>query len=430
MPNHRERRRSPDDRIARPNNQLRVDLYSRLLTQHILQDQQSTAQGFIAHWDDPDAAWDQPNDPSAFWDAIGLAPHYQTLFWVLETMEGEELGILEDMDSLIDPFKCPEGMLTHIAASFGYALKDDLTLDAKRVVVQGLFHAYKSLGQRVGFDVFYRMIGFRIINVFPLWKSKIHEDGSNYSRERYVTNPITAEPVGPAGNQAYVTTLGDPAIVPGSLRITDGSVVLKDNPPGFAPDGLVVGITAPIIGPGIESGEINYQTGELVVDFGAASAGPVTASYLQVSDEFPYRAARMDIEVLMNPGGIPIPIVDSEVSRSLLQRLDEVRPIHVLLRALTLAFELADEVTPAATDETGCVLRLRDSRDPFGLFPGLEALYMLDQAPNVRQDDLFIAHESGGTLQTDVVLEDRLEGFQCPGTDLLNIDADAFSQQV
>jgi hypothetical protein len=236
------------------------------------------------------------------------------------------------------------------------------------------------------------------------------------------------------GDVAYVTTLGDPAIVPGSLRITDGSVVLKDQPPGYAPDGLVVGATAPIIGPGVESGQINYQTGELVVDFGAPSAGPVTASYLQVSDEFPYRAARMDIEILMNPGGIPIPVVDSEVSRSLLSRLDEVRPIHVLLRALTLAFEITDEVNPMATDETGCTAQLRDTRQPGELsgipFPGLDALYVLDQGPNVGQDDLFIEHESGGAVTTDVLLEDRLDGFQCPGNDLLDIDAGAFSQRV
>jgi hypothetical protein len=406
-----------------------VDLYRRLIPQLQDQDQRSGMQGYNLHWNDPDAQWNKLNDIRAVWNSVGLSPCIQTLFYVIESLEGEELGVLESMDALTDPLNCPESMLPIIAAGFGYQLKQELDLETKRVIVQGLFHAYKCLGQRVGFDVFYRMIGFRIIKVFPLWKKEIFEDQNRYNRTRFVRTPVLAEPVGPAGNTSYNTILSETPIVPGTLRITDGTVVLKDEPAGYLQEGIFTGITAPIVGPGIESGSVNYRTGEVVVNFSGPTAGAVTADYDQASDEFPYRAARMDIEILMNPGGVPIPLVDSEVSRVILSRLDEVRPIHVLLRALTLAFEIEDTVSPGAHDGVACTSLLVDSRTPVS-GTGLEARYILDAYEDTGQDDLTIDHESGGTVQKFVVVEDRLDGFLCPGTDLLDIDAGPYSQQV
>jgi len=428
MPNSRERQRSPDDRIGGANNKLRVDLYRRLIPQIREQDQRSGAQGYVLHWNDPDAQWNKLDDIRTAWNAVGLAPIIQTLFYVLESLEGEELAILESLDGLIDPFCTPESLLPDIAASFGYNLKEGLDEETKRVIVQGLFNAYKALGQRVGFDVFYRMVGFQIIKVFPLWKKDINEDLNRYDRARYTSAPVVAEPIGPSGSVTYVTTLSETPILPGSFRVTDGTVVMKDQPEGYLAEGIVVGNTADLIGPGGESGTINYATGEVVINFDGFTAGAVTADYEQITDEFPFRAARFDIEILMNPGGVPIPLVDNEVLRSILDRLDEVRPIHVLLRALTLAFEVDEEVVGFASDRAACTQKLIDSRDPFGLFPGLEALYMLDQSPTVGQDDLVIEHASGGTQTTDVLLEDRTNGFVCPGTDVLEIDAGAFSQ--
>lgn len=427
MPNSRQRSRSPDDRIGGPHNKLRVDLYRRLRPTVVDQDQKSGAQGYVVHWNDPDAQWNKGNDIRSLWNAVGLAPVIQTLFYVIERLEGEELDVLEGLDCLVDPLNAPEEALPDIAASFGYGLKQDLDLETKRTVVQGLFVAYKSLGQRIGFDVFYRMIGFTIIKVYPLWKVDIHEDQNRYSRERYETLTIPAEAVGPSGSATYRTNLSETPIAPGSLRITDGTVVLKDQPEGFLADGLVVSGEVPLVGPGNESGTVNYTTGELTINFDGATLAAVTADYEQVVTEFPFRAARMDIEILMNPGGAPIPLVDSAVLRSMLDRLDEVRPIHVLLRALTLAFEIQDE-GPTATDARGCIQILRDTRAGFGGAPGRDNLFLLDQSPSVRQDDLLIDHESGGGVQKDLVLDDIIRGFVCPLTDSLDIDAGPFSQ--
>jgi len=425
VPNHRERRKSPDPRIAGAQNDLRVDLYRRLLPQIQVQDQRSGAQGPVLHWNDSDAQWNKADSPN-LWNQVGLSPIIQTLFWVLETLEGEELGILESLDSIVDPFTTPEELLDDLAASFGYALDDALDVDAKRIVVQGLFHAYKALGQRIAFDVFYRMVGFEVIKVFPLWKKDIYEANNDYSRFRYATTLRVAEAVGPAGNVAYITNLTNLPIKPGTVRITDGVVVLKDDPEtGGEAEGLAfTGPIAPIIGPGIESGTINYDTGRVEVNFGTPSAGPVTADYESIDTEWPFHAARMDIEILMNPGGgVPIPVVDQEVVQGLLDRLDEIRPIHVLLRAFTLVFELDDTVEPTATDSVGCISILKDVRAPFGGSAGSNRTYMIDAAPDVQPDTLFISNIVGGNeVLRRVLLEDRT-GFVCPGLDLLKIQA-------
>lgn len=425
MPNHRERRKSPDPRSGGAQNDLRIDLYRRLLPQIQTQDQRSGAQGSALHWNDPDSQWNKADDTNSLWNAVGLAPIIQTLFWVLETLEGEELEILESLDAIVDPFSTPEALLDDLAASFGYSLKSDLDEATKRIIVQGLFHAYKALGQRVAFDVFYRMVGFEIVKVYPLWKKDIFEANNDYSRFRYDTSPISAEPVGPSGSAAYVTNLTNLPIKPGTLRITDGSVILKDDPEqGFEPEGLAVtGEIAPIIGPGNESGTINYTTGRLEVAFDAATVAAVTADYEQIDEEWPFHAARMDIEILMNPGGVPIPIVDAEVVQGLLNRLDEIRPIHVLLRAFSLVFELKDNVTPMATDSVGCITILQDSRDAFGGAPGEERRYFIDAAPDVQPDTLFVSNivASTETIRR-VLLEDRTS-FICPGLDVLKIQA-------
>ena len=96
-----------------PGNNLRVDLYRALIPQIQEEDQASQHVGQALHWNDPDAAWNGGRIIDV-WNAIGLAPVYQTLFYVLETLEGEELDVLESMDALVDPFECPEIGRAHV----------------------------------------------------------------------------------------------------------------------------------------------------------------------------------------------------------------------------------------------------------------------------------------------------------------------------
>lgn len=407
-----------------PGNDLRVDLYRALYPEIQEQDQASDHIGNAMHWNDPNAVWNGDGVLNV-WNAIGLAPVYQTLFYVLETLEGEELDVLESLDALVDPFECPVETLSDIAASFGYRLKEDLPDEMQRIVVQGLMHAYKALGQYAGFKCFYRMIGFEIIRIFPLWKKAIHEERNDYNRMRYDTTPVVAEPVGPAGTQAFATGLSGIPIKPGSVRIADGgTVVVRDEPTEYQPEGLTLEPTGVLISAAGEIGTVNYLTGEIALDLGAAAVGAVTADYEQIDEEWPYHAARLDIEILMNPAGVPIPLTDAEVFRDILTRLDEVRPIHVLLRAVALAFELDDTVTPAATDFVGCTQILKDVRDGYApsFDPGLDATYMLDQSPYPEDAGLSIEKVvAGATTEYRQELEDYT-GFVCPIKDVLIVD--------
>jgi hypothetical protein len=418
---------SPNDNRERrfgPGNNLRIDLYRALISEIQEQDQRSEHIGPALHWNDPNAAWNGGGVLDV-WNAIGLAPVYQTLFYVLETLQGEEVAVLESMDALVDPFECPAEVLADIAASFGYRLKEDLSEEMKRIVVQGLLHAYKSLGQFAGFKCFYRMVGFEIIRIFPLWKKDIQEERSDYSRVRYDTTPVVAEPVGLAGTQAFATNLSGNPVKPGTVRIADGgTVVVRDEPTEYQPEGLTLEPTGVLISAAGEVGTINYQTGAITLDLGAPAVGAVTADYEQIDEEWPYHAARLDIEILMNPGGVPIPLSDEEVFQDILTRMDEVRPIHVLLRAITLAFEISDTLSPGATDFTACTQTLKDLRDgyPLGFEPGLNGTYMLDQSPAPEDSGLSIEKITAGvTTEYRQELEDRT-GFVCPLKDVLIVD--------
>ena len=406
-----------------PTNGLRVDLYKYLLPRLQEEDQASGAFGFAINWDDPNATWDT-GSPSDVWDALGFRPVVQNLFYVLETAEGEELDVIESLDQIVDPFTAPEGMLSLIAASFGYDLEEGISEEKKRVVVSGLIDAYKRAGQFVGFRIFYRMVGVKVINVYPLWKKDINEEDNDYSRVRYSTVDESEE-LGPGGQTGYAGRFSVAPIRPGSIRITDGAVILRDDPAPIS-SGLLTGATAPIIGPNGETGTVNYSTGVFTLNFASPTAGAVNATYESISEEWPYHAARIDIEILLNPGGDlvnPVPLVDEEVVRNILARAEETRPIHVLLRALTLISELQDTVSPGATDEVACITKLKDVRPgapDLGIL-GVDHTYMLDFVPDIAEDAAFIDQVVGGILtRRDYLFEDRTESI-CP-LDALTIE--------
>lgn len=382
-----------------PNNGLRLNMY-RLLLERIQQEDQAAGNfGYVFNWDDPVSEWDT-GDPSEVWDALGFRPVLQTLFYVLESKMGDELGLIEELDSLVDPYACPEEYLPILAASFGYDLEESITLEQKRVAVAGLIRAYKTAGQDVGFRVFYRLAGFKIIRVFPLWKVAINEDRNRYSRERYVTVAVPGEGVGPAGQTGYTGRLASTPIKPGTIRFTDGTQVIRDDPP---PASFLRPSSAPLIANnGLQVGTVDYLDGAFSLVFPAVTALDVTADYEQITEEFPYHAARIDIEISLNPGGDiinPVPEVDEQVVRNVLRRAEEARPVHVLLRALALIVELTDEFAPGATDQQACVTKLRDRRQPNEALgtPGSFREYFLDFGVD-PVDDLTLDTIQGGTL--------------------------------
>jgi hypothetical protein len=406
-----------------PRNKNRLDLYRRLLPKIIEQDQASGSQGYIAHWDDPGATWDEGGDEDPVqtaWDAIGLSPVLQELFHVIEKASDEDLEVLESLDALVDPVRCPESLLPQIAASFGYRLDERHDAARKRQAVLGLMDAFRSRGQFVGFRVFYRLLGFRIIDIFPLWKKDIYEERSDYSRARYETTTISNDPIGNAGSTGYAGRLKDTPIKPGSIRISDTSVVLRDDPtvlPETINDPRGRG---DLIGPSGTVGEVNYLTGEFTLMLDAAAVGAVTADYERVDEEWPYHAARIDVEINLSPGGVDIPLVDLEVVDEILSRMDEVRPVHVLLRALALVAEIVDNFTPGASDRTGCTTMLKNVLTGINGNPGSNESWVLDSSPGASDELRITLDNLVGDDEEHQVMEDKAP-IVCP-LDTLVID--------
>jgi hypothetical protein len=167
-----------------------------------------------------------------------------------------------------------------------------------------------------------------------------------------------------------------------------------------------------LIGPNGETGTVQYSNGAFTLTFPAATASPVTVDYERVDEEWPYHAARIDVEINLSPGGVDIPLLDLESVGTILRRLDEVRPIHVVLRALALVAEIRDDVDPMASDRTACTTKLKNvlSGQPFPGILGLDHTYVLDGA-------LVFASTPG---------EDELSIYQdfAVGTDLLRQEAE------
>jgi phage tail-like protein len=391
---------SPQDREVW--NKLRVDLYRRLLPRIQEQDQRSGAMGFTVHWDDPDPFWDS-GDPLRVWDAIGATPLYQELFYVIEKMLGEDVEAIESLDALVDPLRCPVEFLPNIASSFGYKLEQKLDEAAQRAALLGLIDAYKSRGTFAGFKVFYRLLGFDLIRIVPLWKKDINEANNNYSSARYKTTSKSL--VLGASGTSFAGRLPDFPIKPGTLRITAGGRVVRDEPPESM---LNLGT---LIGPGNETGTIDYTTGEYRVTLDVA--GVPTATWEQILDEWPYHAARIDIEVNLSPTGIAPPEIDAEVVAGLLNRLEETRPVHVILRTLALVVELRDTVQPGASDKKVCA-STRDDRRADSVRE-----YLGDKATK-GEDEMLVQHWNGADVVKEQNLEDRNAGV-CSG-DVLKIE--------
>jgi len=91
--------------------------------------------------------------------------------------------------------------------------------------------------------------------------------------ENFSSEKIDDEVIGGAGSTDYAVTLNYKPVIPGTLEVTDGSQVVRDNR-----NGLLVGDTgAP--GGGITN-SIDYITGNMSLRFGAATGDKVIAKYV------------------------------------------------------------------------------------------------------------------------------------------------------
>jgi len=112
---------------------------------------------------------------------------------------------------------------------------------------------------------------------------------------------VEDEPLGLSGSTDYTPTLEYRPVIPGSVLITDGNLVIRDDRNG----NLVGDVGAP--GGGITN-TVNYITGAVSVRFSASTTGPVVGYYtynIEAADELPkYGIALRSITVEARPRAI------------------------------------------------------------------------------------------------------------------------------
>jgi hypothetical protein len=376
--------------MANPNNwltkrdtlrtgRLRPDFYNILLPEIIEEDQKGGTFAFLDTYDDPEAeinAWDQTAPFQAVWDRTGILPVLQRLFWVLEEQHGNMLVELDDMEVLTDPDQCPVEFLPRMAASLGYDMEDGLSEKEQRELIKGLMDAFHHHGTPISWTVFYRMLGYRII-AYPLWKKELAEDQDRYDRDRYVTTTPFGPWVLPG---AFTGSLTQAPLRPRSIVILDaGGETFRDDGKGN------------LLGSKGGTGTINYLIGTINLSF--APPGPTAPILLwaeTVNEEYPYHAARVDLDFFLIPigGGTP-PVVDDEFVKKVLWYLEEVRPIHVLIRTFNLIMEMEDD-GPDVTDGNCCGPDLG-----VDYWDALQDWYIGDVGPFGKDGGLHISRSDG-----------------------------------
>ena len=360
-------------RVEAENGQ-RVDLYSLLMPEIQVEDKRNPIQTFDENWDFPEGneftEWDQEG---AVWDKVGPRPVIQNLFWAIERLEGEDLVALDSFKDLLNPDTAPAQFLPLMAESLGLALPDNATELKQRAIIRGLMDLYKTRGRKLSWKGFFRLIGLDV-EVIPLHKDKLLADrNENYSQVRYETERVEGEFVGPSGNAAYSGFLQRAPIRPGTVIFTDGDEVWRD---------VELGV---LLGSKGGTGTVVYADGrfELFKKEGDTAPGTVTSDYDSVSKEFPFQAARVDLDVFLlpfdtetgtvfepncntPPEGELLEFVDDQFIDRLKRHMEQFRPIHVLLRTLALQVQLDEELCDWASDRVVCGPdKLLDDRSEF-----------------------------------------------------------------
>ena len=186
----------------------------------------------------------------------------------------------------------------------------------------------------------------------------------------------------------FVNAMTQAPLRPFKLTVTDGTEVMRDNGKGN------------LVGSLGGYGTVNYLSGALRLFFAPPGpAGPITASGETVVEEYPYHAARVDFDFFLMPlsGGAP-PAVTPAFVNKVLRYLEEVRPIHVILRTFNLVLPIEEELDDIVTDEACCGPSVAIDH-----WTAHEDLYLGDLGPHPQ--DTYLLIESGVTAK-EVVVDD------------------------
>jgi hypothetical protein len=371
-------------------NHLRADLYKLLPPELIRQDLYNGVESYDNFYDDPNLYWDD-----FIWDHIGVVPVLKNLFYCVESEEEVDLELLDGLSDLADPDRCPEAFLDYMAQTLGFSLEHTLSEKGKRESIKSLIELNKIRGKELSWKVFYRMLGFKIA-AYPLWKKDIYEANGNYARTRYETE-TKSEVIGTAGLQAYSGRLTHYPIKPGALKLqVSGNVYRDDADPNSTTFGTLVS------GDGT-TGTINYSNGKYTLNLSSVATTDLTMLYEYITTQYPYRAARVDLEVFFNLGefgdGAPF---DTQVLQRVLARLEEVRPVHVIVRLLILVLDVPDNVDNFCSDNVCC-----GPDKAIHELSNEKRLYAGDLYSGVYEDITKIT-KAGVTTGIDYLAEDRV----------------------
>jgi len=369
-------------------NRLRVDLYTRLFPHIIREDNLRGVEGVVNFWDDPLLKW----DGKALWNEVGILPVIKNLFFCIEKEEELDLQEIDGLTDLVDSDTCPEQFLDLIAGSLGYTLEDGLSEAGKRETLKSIIEINKSRGKRLSWDVFFRIGGFSVTTV-PLWKKTIQESDGQYSRLQYQIASQT-ETVGTPGTAGYSGTLSNTPIRPGSVRI-------KVNGKTYRDDGnKLSGSFGQVVSADGATGQINYARGTYELVLPLVATTNVVYEYEQIINEYPYRAARVDLELFYVVSEDGTHAFTEETIRKLLERLEYVRPIHVLVRLIVITLDIEDIVEDFARDEILPVHMAKDVRETEYRF------YTADLA-EAPMDQELVTYEDDVLDRMKVHLEDQ-----------------------
>jgi len=386
----------------------RVKLYELLLPQIIEEDQKTGHLVYMDYWDGAHGSaispWDDIGDPDAIWDRTGYKPVYKSLFWVLEEESGVELRELGGLKDLRDPNTCPAAYLPVMSESLGHTLGEGLDEQEQREVVKSIIHLNKIRGQEISWYVFYRILGYKIV-AWPLWKKEVHEAQDRYSKVRYANPTARSETVWDPGIPLGPNPFAYTPVRPHSVIMADAVETFRDDGKGN------------LLGSAGGYGTVDYLSGKWTITFGSgAIAGALTAAYDQITDEYPYHAARVDLDFYIVPiAGPPAPVVDPTFVNNMLSRLEEVRPIHVLLRHFSLIYEVDDEVVNFATDGIFCGANMGED-----IIGNEINFYAGDAGPEAGNDILEINKLGIVPEEKEVLMED-VTTFTHPALDVLTI---------
>jgi hypothetical protein len=353
----------------------------------------------------------------AVWDKTGTQPVIQGLFWAIENQQGTQLEALDSLRTLTDPDSCPPQFLPIMAQSLGVSLNTGLSESAQRMVLRGLGDFYKSRGTELSWTVWLRSNGFTS-RIYPLWKKLLNaEDLNEYSRSEYVTNAVSGEVLGPSGLQTYVHVVRAMPVVPLTLVVTEAGQVWREVERGV------------LLSNAGGTGTFSYATGKLRLNSPVPTTSPPELSYETATDTFPYHAARVDLEVDLFPttGNSPcnaLPdvtdfIIDQPYISRITGLVDEVRPIHVKLRALGIVPTVEDELCNPVEDACACGPSQRVLDRSAYLYSSRYAEWDGADAAPVPDDGLSIYEDAPGTGGTT--------GGVLPGTSYVETDFEADS---